>query len=67
MRLLDVNFGLMLDRSSTSAEGRWKRVLAALGNPAEVEWNGDFYSIVSCAYLRTRQSCLDYGVHRFRA
>ena len=33
VRMLDVNMGLMLDKSSTSAEGRWKRVLAALGNP----------------------------------
>ena len=29
VRMLDVNMGLMLDKSSTSAEGRWKRVLAA--------------------------------------
>ncbi len=34
VRMLDVNMGLMLDKSSTSAEGRWKRVLAALGKPA---------------------------------
>ncbi len=46
VRLLDVNMGLMLDRSSTSAEGRWLRVLAALGNPEEIEWQGDYNQLV---------------------
>jgi uncharacterized alpha-E superfamily protein len=36
----------MLDKSSTSAEGRWKRVLAALGNPQGVTWNNDYYQLV---------------------
>jgi uncharacterized alpha-E superfamily protein len=46
VRMLDVNMGLMLDKSSTSAEGRWKRVLAALGNPQEVRWENDYYQLV---------------------
>ncbi len=46
VRVLDVNFGMTLDPSSTSEEGIWKRALAALGNPAGLEWNGDFYSLV---------------------
>ena len=46
VRMLDVNMGLMLDKSSTSAEGRWKRVLAALGNPPEVRWGNDYYQLV---------------------
>jgi uncharacterized alpha-E superfamily protein len=46
VRMLDINFSMTLDPSSTSEEGRWKRVLAALGNPAGLEWNGDFYSLV---------------------
>lgn len=41
VRLLDVNMSLMLDRSGTSNDGRWKRVLALLGNPQGVAWNGD--------------------------
>lgn len=32
-RLIDINMGLMLDRSRMSAEGRWQRVLAAVGTP----------------------------------
>ncbi len=46
VRVLDVNFGMTLDPSSTSEEGIWTRALAALGNPAGLEWNGDFYSLV---------------------
>jgi uncharacterized alpha-E superfamily protein len=46
VRLLDVNMSLMLDRSSTSAEGRWGRVLAALGNPADLKWEGDYIRLV---------------------
>ena len=46
VRMLDVNMGLMLDKSSTSAEGRWKRVLAALGNPQGVAWETDYYQLV---------------------
>ena len=44
-RLLDVNLNLMLDESESSAEKRWQRVLQALGNPKEVEWNGDPYEL----------------------
>jgi len=40
-RLLDVNLNLMLDESSTSSEHRWLRVLLALGNPRDVQWNDD--------------------------
>ncbi|HEY0264523.1 MAG TPA: alpha-E domain-containing protein [Granulicella sp.] len=46
VRLLDVNMGLMLDRSGTSAEGRWQRVLAALGNPAGLTWKGDHIQLI---------------------
>jgi uncharacterized alpha-E superfamily protein len=45
VRVLDVNMSLMLDRSATSAEGRWKRVLCALGNPQGVKWEGDYYQL----------------------
>jgi len=45
-RLVDINMGLMLDLSRVSAEQRWKRVLAALGHPRDIEWNNDLYSLV---------------------
>jgi uncharacterized alpha-E superfamily protein len=44
-RLLDVNLNLMLDESATSADRRWQRVLQALGNPKEVAWAGDPYTL----------------------
>jgi uncharacterized alpha-E superfamily protein len=46
VRLLDTNMGLMLDKSSTSAERRWQRVLATLGKPEGCEWKGDVYEFV---------------------
>jgi uncharacterized alpha-E superfamily protein len=54
MRMLDVNFSMTLDPSSTSEERRWKRVLTALGNPAGLAWSGNFYSLVgSLTFDRT--------------
>jgi uncharacterized alpha-E superfamily protein len=41
VRQLDVTMSLMLDTSATSAETRWTRLLASLGNPSGMEWNGD--------------------------
>ena len=59
VRMLDVNFSMTLDPSSTSEEGRWKRVLAALGNPAGLEWKGDFYALVhALAYERDSRASI---------
>jgi uncharacterized alpha-E superfamily protein len=44
-RILDVNLNLMLDESSSSVDRRWQRVLAALGNPINLAWNGDAYQV----------------------
>ncbi len=44
-RLLDVNLNLMLDESPSSADRRWRRVLAALGNPPNLAWSGDAYQV----------------------
>lgn len=46
IRLLEVNMGLMLDKSETSAEGRWKRVLRSLGSPKDIQWEGDYHRVV---------------------
>lgn len=40
-RLIDINMGLMLDRSGVSAERRWQRVLDALGSPQSLAWSDD--------------------------
>jgi len=44
-RLLDVNLNLMLDESTSSADRRWRRVLAALGTPPNLAWSGDAYQV----------------------
>src|SRR6201995_4100097 len=58
VRLIDVNMSLMLDEASTTAnlslERRWKRVLACLGHPAEIEWSGDFYELTHALTFSTR-------------
>ena len=40
VRLLDVTMNLMLDTGGASDETRWRRMVAALGNPAGMEWGG---------------------------
>ncbi len=40
-RLIDINMGLMLDRSRVSAERRWQRVLNALGSARGLGWQDD--------------------------
>ncbi|MFY9744662.1 MAG: alpha-E domain-containing protein [Acidobacteriaceae bacterium] len=40
-RLIDINMGLMLDRSRVSAERRWQRVLSAAGSAQGLGWNDD--------------------------
>ena len=40
-RLIDINMGLMLDRSRVSAERRWQRVLSSVGSAQGLGWNDD--------------------------
>jgi len=46
VRLLSINMDLMLDKSHTSSERRWQRVLATMGNPEGCEWKGDVFEFV---------------------
>jgi uncharacterized alpha-E superfamily protein len=39
-RQLDVTMSLMLDTGGIDVKSRWERLLASLGNPAGLEWNG---------------------------
>jgi uncharacterized alpha-E superfamily protein len=41
LRQLDVTMSLMLDPGEASTETRWSRLVASLGNPADLEWNGN--------------------------
>jgi len=45
VRQLDVTMSLMLDMSGTSAEVRWQRLMASLGKPPAMEWDGDLESM----------------------
>jgi uncharacterized alpha-E superfamily protein len=44
-RQLDVTMSLVLDTSGTSAETRWTRLMASLGKPPGLEWDGDLESM----------------------
>ena len=45
VRQLDVTMSLMLDTGGANAETRWQRLMASLGKPAGMEWNGDLESM----------------------
>ena len=45
VRQLDVTMSLMLDTGGANAETRWQRMMAALGKPAGMEWNGELESM----------------------
>jgi uncharacterized alpha-E superfamily protein len=45
VRQLDVTMNLMLDTGNASAEERWLQLVAALGNPSGLEWNGNLESM----------------------
>jgi len=40
-----VTMSLMLDTGGASAESHWQRLVAALGSPHDLEWNGDVQSM----------------------
>ena len=67
VRQLDVTMSLMLDTGGANAETRWKRMVASLGKPADMEWDGDLESMArklvfdglnpaSVTYLRERRA-----------
>ncbi len=41
VRLLDVTMSLMLDTGGAGVEARWQGMVAALGKPAAMEWDGN--------------------------
>ena len=67
VRLLDVTMNLMLDAGGSSAETRWQRLLAALGNPPDMDWNGDLDAMAQHAGLRHAQSRLGHLLRQRRA
>lgn len=57
VRILDVNLSLMLDRSETSEEGRWQRVLELLGRPLQVPWSGSAADVVRLLTFHPSNRC----------
>lgn len=45
VRLLDVTMSLMLDAGGANLESRWTRMIAALGKPEDVGWDGSLESM----------------------
>jgi len=41
VRQLDVTMSMMLDTGGANEEMRWQRLVASLGKPAGLDWNGD--------------------------
>ena len=64
VRQLDVTMSLMLDTGGASAETRWQRLVAALGKPAGLEWNGSLEAMAGHAHLRQPQPCVRHLLHQ---
>ena len=47
VRQLDVTMSLMLDPGGATAETRWHRLMASLGKPAGMDWNGDLEAMAA--------------------
>ena len=45
VRQLDVTLSLMLDTNSANVEAQWQRMVAALGRPAGMAWNGSLHEM----------------------
>ena len=66
VRMLDVNFSMTLDRSVTSEDARWCRLLLALGHPAG-EWDGDSHALVhGLTHNERRKNSVKYCISNAR-
>ncbi len=67
VRQLDVTMSLMLDTGGASAETRWQRLMASLGKPAGMEWNGDLESMAGKLFFdNLNHASVTYGVSAAR-
>jgi uncharacterized alpha-E superfamily protein len=66
VRMLDVNFAMTLDRSVTSEDTRWRRLLVALGHSAEA-WDGDSHALVhALTHNERRENSVKYCIANAR-
>lgn len=67
VRQLDVTITLTLDPGGASAETRWRRLLASLGDPVGLEWDGDLDSMARrVIFDRTNRASVIFCVNMAR-
>jgi uncharacterized alpha-E superfamily protein len=67
VRLLDVTMSLMLDTGGVNLEPRWQRMSAALGNSAEMEWDGTLESTARrLVFDGAHEASITYSVNAAR-
>ena len=66
VRQLDVTMSLMLDTGGANAETRWQRMMASLGKPAGMEWNGDLEAMARKLVFDSRQPRLRHLLRQRR-
>ncbi|HKF46252.1 MAG TPA: alpha-E domain-containing protein [Terracidiphilus sp.] len=67
VRQLDVTMSLMLDPGGATTETRWGRMVAALGAPPGMEWNGNLEAMARAAIFdRTKSASAIYCVNAAR-
>ncbi|MDE3062262.1 MAG: alpha-E domain-containing protein [Acidobacteriota bacterium] len=66
-RQLDVTMSLMLDTAGATAESRWRRLVEALGDSRELEWNGDLESMAhTLVFDSLKTGSVTYAVNSAR-
>jgi len=67
VRQLDVTMSLMLDTGGPNEETRWRRMMAALGKPKGLPWNGDLDSMARSLILDPLDPCsITYSLNAAR-
>ena len=67
VRQLDVTMSLMLDTGGPNVETRWQRMMAALGKPTGMPWNGDLDAMArNLIFDRTDALSVTYCVNAAR-
>ncbi len=67
VRQLDVTMSLMLDPGGATTETRWRRMVAALGGPTGMEWDGNMESMArALIFDRNNRASAIYCVNAAR-
>jgi uncharacterized alpha-E superfamily protein len=67
LRQLEATMSLMLDPGGATTEARWRRMVAALGSPAGMEWNGNLEAMArALIFDRSNQASAIFSVNAAR-